>query len=70
MERINVRTRKWGDSIAVVIPKVVVDREKIRPNDSVMISLEKENNLSDLFGKLKIKKSAQELKDEERSGWE
>ncbi len=40
--------------------------KNIKPKDRVSFSVKKKTNLSDLFGKLKIKKKPQELKDESR----
>ena len=62
--------RKWGDSVAVIIPKKLADAAKINAEDTVIITIKKEVDLFWLFGKLKIKKSAQQLKDESREGWE
>ena len=71
MAELNVKVRKWGDSLAVIIPKEVAKQEKISTNDSIHIRLEKKMNFLDLFGiaKGKIKKSAQQLKNESRQGW-
>ena len=71
MADINVKVRKWGDSLAVIIPKDIAKQEKISTNDSIRIKLEKKMNFLDLFGiaKGKIKKSAQQLKNESRQGW-
>ena len=68
----NIRTivRKWGDSVAVIIPKKVAEDKKIRPMDEIVITIEKETSLKDLFGTWKTKKTAQELKDESKEGWE
>jgi len=68
----NIRTvaRKWGDSIAIIIPKKVVKDNKIKPLDEVVITIEKETSLKELFGMWKTKKTAQELKDESKEGWE
>jgi len=38
--------------------------------DEIVITIEKETSLKDLFGTWKTKKTAQELKDESREGWE
>ncbi|MBI4154892.1 hypothetical protein HY498_02290 [Candidatus Woesearchaeota archaeon] len=70
MVEIETRARKWGDSIAVIIPREVVHEENIKQNDFLHIAIQKEYDLTDLFGKLKIKKTAQQLKDESRKGWE
>lgn len=55
MAEIIARVRKWRDSLVIIIPK----------------NIAKEENLSDVFGilKNKIKKNAQDLKDEARKGW-
>lgn len=71
MEEIQVTARKWGDSIAVIIPSEIVNTKKIKPSDKIKITIKKGgDDLSFLWGKLKTKKTAQELKDESRSGWE
>ncbi len=70
MEKIEVVARRWGDSIAVIIPKKIVESERISPKSKIKIKIEKEDDLSELFGKFKTKKSAQELKNEGREGWE
>ncbi len=71
-EEIKVKTRKWGNSIAVVIPNEIVSKEKIKENIELTISIEKTRpKAKDLwgFGKGKFKKSTQEIKDEMREGW-
>lgn len=70
MEEIETIARKWGDSIAVIIPKSIVETEKIKPQTKVRIKIVKEDDLSDLFGRFKTKKSVQQLKNEGREGWE
>lgn len=64
--------RKWGSSIGIILPKSVIDENRIRENDEVFIELKRENIMSDLFGKFprKSKKTAQEIKDEAREGWQ
>ena len=71
MAELNARVRKWGDSLAVIIPKEIVDKERISTNDQIHLSISKKNDLSDVFGILKgkIRKTAQQLKDESRKGW-
>ncbi len=67
---IEVKARKWGDSIAVILPKEVVRQENIKINDKIHLIVEKQCDISDLFGICKTKKTAQQLKNESRSGWE
>ncbi len=71
MEKIKTFARKWGDSIAIIIPSEVVRERKIKPSDEINIIIEKGTDMSDLFGKFKrkSKKSTQEIKDELRDGW-
>lgn len=70
MPEIEVITRKWGNSLAVVIPNDIVIQEKIKPNEKIHVLLKKETDLSDLFGKWDTHKTAQQLKDESRKDWE
>ena len=62
--------KKWGSSIGFVIPKEVVDKEKIKPNSKVKFEIIKVADISDTFGKLKRKVSGQEFKDKARAGWQ
>lgn len=62
-----VRTKQWGNSIGIVIPRDKVESLKIRPNQDIMISIEnKENVLKELFGLLKTKKTSEEILKEVR----
>jgi len=70
MTEIETIARKWGDSIAIIIPKNIVEAEKIKPQTKVKIKIVREDDFSDLFGKLKTKKTPQQLKNEGRKGWE
>lgn len=68
---INTFTRKWGNSIAIVIPAEIVERQRIRENEEVIIKVEKRRpRVKDLFGIApEWKRSTQEIKDEMRKGW-
>lgn len=61
--------RKWGDSIGFIVPKEIVEKEKIKPNSKVKFEIIKVSDISDTFGKLKRKLSGQEFKDRARAGW-
>lgn len=67
---IDARARRWGDSLAVILPRQTVTEEGIRANDVIHLTIQKETNLGDLFGRWKTKKTAQELKDESRKAWD
>tara|TARA_Y100000034_G_scaffold124581_1_gene172947 strand:- start:1017 stop:1259 length:243 start_codon:yes stop_codon:yes gene_type:complete len=66
-------TRKWGNSIAVVIPRNIVDKQRIREDQEITITIERKRpKAGELFGKFprRSTKTAQELKNEAREGWE
>ena len=71
MAELNVKVRKWGDSLAVIIPKEIANNERINASDTIHMSIIKQTDISDVFGILKgkLKKSAQEIKDELRKEW-
>lgn len=69
MTDVETIARKWGDSIAVIIPKEVVQQEHIMPSDILHLQVHKEYDLSNVFGKFRTKKTPQELKDESRKAW-
>lgn len=70
MVEIVVTARKWGNSIGATFPAQAVELEKIKPNDKIILEVKKVISIKDLFGTLKTKKTAQQLKDDARNGWE
>lgn len=71
MVDIEAKTRRWGSSIGLVLPKKIVEEEGIKPNEKIVITIKKKPLAKEFFGKFPHwGKSAQELKDEMRSGWE
>ena len=72
MAELEIEVRKWGDSLAVIIPKHIVQQEGIRVHDNVHIKIEKETDFSDIFGltRSKLQKTVQELKDDAKKGWD
>lgn len=64
--------RKWGSSIAVVIPRAVAERNNIQENAEIIIEIRKPLKVADIFGKFpfKSKKTTQEIKDEMKKGWD
>ena len=59
---IEVKTKKWGNSIGIVIPSEAIERFNIKPEEEIIIEIEKKNNiLKDMFGKAKFKKSAEKM---------
>ncbi len=67
---VNAKVRKWGNSLAVVLPRKLVDEEHITSNEEVSIGVNKKLKAKHIFGILPgLKKHGQESKDEMRSGW-
>lgn len=64
---VEVKTKKWGNSVGVVIPVDTAKSLDIKPDEEVIIEIRKKNNvLKDLFGAIKFKKQARELVKEAR----
>ncbi|HLC91028.1 MAG TPA: hypothetical protein VJI15_04625 [Candidatus Nanoarchaeia archaeon] len=68
MIEVEATTRKWGNSLGVILPKDVVQHEHLKENQKIKLWLppQKKVDLSPLFGILKTNKSGQEIKDEIR----
>jgi len=69
MAEIEVMTKKWGDSLAVIIPKNIVNAEHIKLHQKLILSIKRTVDLSDLFGAFKTTKTAQQIKNENKEGW-
>jgi len=67
---IEVEIKKWGNSIGVVLPKSLVEKEELKENDKIVLDIVRKADLSKTFGTLKRKMSGQEFKDLVRRGWE
>ena len=68
---IETKTRKWGSSIGIVLPKELIDEIDIKPNEIITIEVKKKHKAKEFFGILQgWKRSSQEIKDEARRGWE
>ena len=67
---VETRLKKWGNSFGVIIPREIVDIEKMKEEEKISIIVIKKNSkaLKETFGigKGKITKSGQEFKDETR----
>jgi len=62
--------KRWGSSLGIILPKLVVEANKIRENDKIIVEVKKRPIAGKLFGKLKNwKKPTQEIKDEMKRGW-
>jgi len=67
---IKTRTKKWGSSLGIIIPKIIVERENIKQNQEIKILAVEtmgKTKIKNIFGKLKNWKiNSQKFKDEIR----
>lgn len=64
---VTVMTKKWGNSIGVIIPREVVEKEGIKPEQKVSLDVKPlKNSLAEFFGKFKTGRDVQEIKNELR----
>jgi len=68
---VEVKLKRWGNSMAVIVPNKIVEERHLKENDRIIIEVVKEADLSGMFGSLKPKRklSGQEFKDSVRKGW-
>lgn len=69
MASVTATARRWGSSIAVVLPAALVKAENIKEGDEVVIDVHAADDFSDLFGAWKGKGKridSQAVKDEIR----
>ncbi len=70
MVQIQAKTKKWGSSIGVILPKSIVEEIGIKSNENITIDIKKTHKAKEFFGLLKDwKRNTQEIKDEARTGW-
>lgn len=56
------KTRKWGSSLGVVIPKNVVKELKLRENQEIIVDIKpKDNPLKELFGSVKLSRPTEQI---------
>ena len=70
METIIVKTKKWGNSIGIRLPKKVVKENKIKPEEEIVIQIgkQKASKAKDIFGILKQKEPIEKsMKDIDRA---
>ncbi len=67
---IKTKPRKWGNSLAIILPKIIVDSSKIKENQEITIEIKEKSKAREIFGILpKWKKPTQQIKNEMRKGW-
>ncbi len=64
---IEVKTKKWGNSVGLIIPNEAIEKLNIKPEEEIVIEIEKKNNaLKEMFGTMSSKKTAKQILDETR----
>ena len=63
MIEIKSKLRKWGNSFGIVVPQKVIENEKAKEGDDIIILIKKdqENPLREMFGTFKFKKSTEKI---------
>ena len=63
--------KRWGSSIGIILPKAIIEENKIRENDKIIVEIKKKALAGELFGKFPRKsgRTAQKIKNEIRKGW-
>ncbi|MBW1666995.1 MAG: AbrB/MazE/SpoVT family DNA-binding domain-containing protein [Deltaproteobacteria bacterium] len=67
---LKTKPRRWGNSLAIILPKVLVKSKDIRENEEITIEIKERPTAERIFGILpNWKKPTQKIKDEMREGW-
>ena len=70
MTTLSVKTKRWGNSLGIILPSEMVNARGIKENQNLKIIILEDSRkvLHETFGLLKgkLKKSGQEIKDELR----
>ena len=63
MLEIKAKTKKWGNSIGVIIPKEVIRQQNIKPDQEVTLTISKKpiTKVKDIFGTMKFKEPTEKL---------
>ena len=62
METTHAQLRKWGRSIGVVIPREMIEKGHFKEGEEVeILVLKKTNALKKTFGKLKLKRTTEQI---------
>lgn len=66
MEQINVKAKKWGNSIGIILPKAVIEKERIGEGTDLVVDVRTKhrttvNDLMELGRKLNLVKKLQRI---------
>ena len=64
---LEVKTKKWGNSIGIIIPSEAVEKFNIKPEEKIIIEISKKGNiLQEMFGTMKSNKTSKQMISESR----
>ncbi len=63
------KVKKWGNSLGVILPKDVAEKEGLKEGEEIEISIRKSSDIKHLFGKYPFK-DLKLQKEKMRQGWE
>lgn len=67
---IQVKLRKWGNSMGIVIPSEILRENSLKEGEDVIIEIKKKEGMRKIFGSLRnLKIDSQKMKDELRMEW-
>ena len=63
MIELKAKTKKWGNSIGIIIPKEVIRQQNIKPDQEVTLIISKKpiTRGKDIWGTFKFKESTEKL---------
>ena len=69
---ISCKTKQWGNSVGIIIPKDLVRELNIKPNEEICVEINRKNTnvLKELFGSIKFSKPTKQLIKEARKDLE
>lgn len=70
MTEVECITRRWGNSLGIVIPREVIEQEQIGENEKITLSFNKKRKAEEFFGLCAgWTKSTDDIKKEMKKGW-
>ncbi len=70
MTEVECITRRWGNSLGIVIPKEIIEQHHIDENEKITLSFSKKQKAAEFFGLCAgWTKPTDEIKKEMKKGW-
>ncbi|MSR86270.1 AbrB/MazE/SpoVT family DNA-binding domain-containing protein [Candidatus Woesearchaeota archaeon] len=71
MQEVMVKTKKWGNSLGIVLPADVVKTEHLKPGEEVVVKIERKHNvLKEMFGAVTFKEPPEKIIKNMRKEWD